>query len=170
MWSVYFSTSLMILYSFFSSPMKFSLCTIPGYFVWLLNFSRYKKVKVWRTPTILNFYFETEFVFFFWFLIKCPKRFNYMPTYDFRDKEDKGSKKKQIGKLYAFSPLNSSEKFPPEVFSRFVLSLPFRNVTGRKECTLYHFDFHFKFDFYFVCFFPNSYSKWFYLVMTFAGQ
>ena len=79
-----------------------------------------------------------------------------MPTYDFRDKEDKGSKKKQIGKLYAFSPLNSSEKFPPEVFSRFVLSLRFRNVTGRKECTLYHFDFHF--DFYFVCFFPNSYS------------
>jgi len=87
-----------------------------------------------------------------------------MPTYVFRDKEDKGSKKKQIGKLYAFSPLNSSEKFPPEVFSRFVQSLRFRNVTGRKECTLYHFDFHFKFDFYFVCFFPNSYSKWFYIV------
>jgi hypothetical protein len=71
--------------------------------------------------------------------IETWKRFNYMPTYDFRDKEDKGSKKKQIGNLYAFFPLNSSEKFPPEVFSRFVLSLRFRN--GRQV-------------------FPPDYYKW----------
>ena len=35
-----------------------------------------------------------------------------MPTYDFRDKEDKGSKKKQIGNLYAFFPIKFFRKIP----------------------------------------------------------
>lgn len=83
--------------------------------------------------------------------MKCPKRFDLHAYIWFRDNEDKGSKKNQIGNLYAFSPLNSPEKNPAGSIEQICSKSP---IPRWKELTLYYFDFYFKSYFYFVWLFP----------------